>query len=170
MEANPKTVLRCVAFLCMFVLSLAASPVPPPQDPFQDSKLKLHLNVKALKCAKRCALDCSMSLFSPVAYTGCFGLCMAACKLGKLPPGGAAQQTADVKPTAAGDQPSSGLFDCTQNCANAMSKVMTTNAKLTMGQDTASTPAKPPASDLKRYAEGFVDSCYLGCSNDNKLF
>ncbi|KAM5546895.1 hypothetical protein ABKV19_001422 [Rosa sericea] len=98
-----------------------------------------------------------MDLFSPAKYVGCVTFCMAACKIPSD------QQITNVQET------SDATYGCTRSCVTSMSNVMTTNAKLSTSNEMTA-PAKRSISDLRLYTEGYVDSCYLSCNKNNKLF
>ncbi|XP_062010964.1 uncharacterized protein LOC133727392 [Rosa rugosa] len=165
MEASTNTVLRCVALLGMLALSSAVDPAPQEpaaqdvarQDPALQDPIFAPSKIKLLTCGKKCAISCAMSLFSPATYVGCVTLCMAACKIPSD------QQISNVQET------SDATYGCTRSCVTSMSNVMTTNAKLSTSNE-MTTPAKRSISDLRLYAEGYVDSCFLSCNKNNKLF
>lgn len=141
------TLLRCVAFLGMVVLSLAAAPAvpadPAPQDPIYGAS-----KIRTLTCAKKCAISCALDLFKPAKFAACVGLCMTSCKIQDPPAPADVQATADTdgKPTTSVQSTSvDPTHACTRTCVSSMSKVMTTNTKLTMPPGTPA-PAQPPAN------------------------
>ena len=100
MEAGAKTVLRFVALLSIFVLSLAAAPSPKGSliDP----------DTSKLKCAEKCGITCAFEIVRPTKFAMCVARCMTTCEIGP---------NSDV------------AYSCTRNCVSSMSKFMTTTAK-----------------------------------------